>query len=166
MSGGGYQAFWQGRAEKTQLDLLEAVNKGLITRLKGDKGTHNFDRVMRVPGTINLPHQKKRDKGRVPVAARLVRLEPLAPLHGRRPQDFHRQRRAEGEIEDKSSKERRFPPKADALRRVGDPTAARGASDVLFSVARDAVLAGFSDDEIAARLLRDYTCGQIAANYR
>ena len=77
MSGGGYQAFWHIPAETTELDRLEAVNKGLITRLKGDKGTHNFDRVMRVPGTTNLPHEKKRSRGRVPVEARLVTLEPF-----------------------------------------------------------------------------------------
>ena len=76
MSGGDYQAFWHIPAETTELDRLEAVNKGLITRLKGDKGTHNFDRVMRVPGTANLPHEKKRSRGRVPVEARLVTLEP------------------------------------------------------------------------------------------
>ena len=161
MSGGGYQAFWHIPAETTDLDRLEAVNKGLITRLKGDKGTHNFDRVMRVPGTVNLPHKKKRSRGRVPVAARLVTLEPRLRYTIDDLSVFITQEEPKGKPEEKSSKERRFPPKADALRRVGDPTAAR-ASNVLFSVARDGVLAGFSDDEIADWLRREDTCAQIA----
>ncbi|MEQ1754701.1 MAG: VapE domain-containing protein [Micropepsaceae bacterium] len=76
-SGGGYQAFWKlqepiivddnpGNAE-----AATGYNKWLAGRLGGDK-CHNLDRIMRLPGTINLPDAKKRKKGRVPVLARLV----------------------------------------------------------------------------------------------
>jgi hypothetical protein len=37
----------------------------------GDK-CHNIDRIMRLPGTINVPNAKKRKMGRVPTLAYLV----------------------------------------------------------------------------------------------
>ncbi|HEX7122610.1 MAG TPA: hypothetical protein VF178_09605, partial [Gemmatimonadaceae bacterium] len=80
-SGGGYQAFWR-LAEPVEIngDLEVAVdferyNKALELRLGGDK-CHNVDRIMRLPGTLNLPDEKKRKKGRVPVEATVERSEP------------------------------------------------------------------------------------------
>jgi uncharacterized protein DUF5906 len=43
--------------------------------LGGDKGTQNVDRILRVPGTINWPNKKKREKGWVPCQATLRWLE-------------------------------------------------------------------------------------------
>ncbi|HSI40007.1 MAG TPA: VapE domain-containing protein [Xanthobacteraceae bacterium] len=70
-SGGGYQAFWLLKEPTPDLDLVERLNRGLAAHLGGDK-CHNVDRIMRVPGTINLPNAKKKAAGRVPIMAKVV----------------------------------------------------------------------------------------------
>ena len=81
-SGGGYQAFWR-IASTDDLEDVEAVNRWIASELGGDH-CHNIDRLMRLPGTINVPNKKKRMAGRVPVTARLVRFvegqTDIAPL--------------------------------------------------------------------------------------
>lgn len=67
-SGGGYQAFWR-LSEPFSLsgswEEYERYNKQLEVDLGGDH-CHNVDRIMRLPGTINVPNKKKLSKGRVP----------------------------------------------------------------------------------------------------
>jgi hypothetical protein len=70
-SGGGYQAFWKFAEPTTDLDRVERINRQLAADLGGDN-CHNIDRVMRLPGTINLPNAKKRKVGRVPMLAYVV----------------------------------------------------------------------------------------------
>jgi hypothetical protein len=70
-SGGGYQIGWELTEPTTDLDAVERANKALASALGGDN-CHNIDRIMRVPGTINLPNPKKRTAGRVPVTARMI----------------------------------------------------------------------------------------------
>ena len=78
-SGGGYQAFWKlksspkleingdiGRAQE-----LEAYNQQL-EKVFGADHCHNVDRIMRLPGTINVPNAKKLKKGRKPALAALI----------------------------------------------------------------------------------------------
>jgi hypothetical protein len=73
-SGGGYQAFWeldqpipiQGSADMAK----EAARYNQqLELLYGGDSCHNVDRIMRLPGTMNLPNQRKLQKGRVPVQA-------------------------------------------------------------------------------------------------
>jgi len=76
-SGGGYQIFYQldqpipiqGNAEVA----AEAAryNKQLELLFGGD-ACHNVDRIMRLPGTMNIPNQRKVAKGRVPVEASVL----------------------------------------------------------------------------------------------
>lgn len=70
-SGGGYQAFWKLAGPTTDLDRVERINRQLAADLGGDN-CHNIDRIMRLPGTINLPNAKKRNAGRVPTLAYVV----------------------------------------------------------------------------------------------
>jgi hypothetical protein len=76
-SGGGYQALWRLRepflinGDPLNVDLIEAQNRKLAADLGGDN-THNIDRILRVPGTINILDERKRAKGRVPATARLM----------------------------------------------------------------------------------------------
>jgi len=51
------------------IDRLEAYNIVLEQTLGADR-CHNIDRIMRLPGTINLPNRKKRLAGREPALAR------------------------------------------------------------------------------------------------
>lgn len=81
-SGGGYQAFWEleqpisldGTIESA--DEAALYNKSLELALGGDH-CHNVDRVMRLPGTVNWPNEKKRKAGRKPVLATISRHEDL-----------------------------------------------------------------------------------------
>ena len=76
-SGGGYQGFWKlatpvdidGNQQKWE--EFELYNKRLEQIFGGDS-CHNVDRIMRVPGTLNIPDAKKRKKGRVEELAKLL----------------------------------------------------------------------------------------------
>lgn len=52
-------------------DALEQINRRLAQHFGGDH-CHNIDRIMRLPGTVNLPTKTKLAKGRVPVPAQLL----------------------------------------------------------------------------------------------
>jgi hypothetical protein len=78
-SGGGAQAFWlldnadlPGEPEdETRHHAVEDRNLKIEADLQAD-ACHNIDRIMRLPGTVNVPGAKKRAKGRVPALARVV----------------------------------------------------------------------------------------------
>ncbi|MGE0055705.1 MAG: DUF5906 domain-containing protein [Hyphomicrobium sp.] len=77
-SGGGYQAFWQLSDPLTLDGSVEAAEKAKLWNLGLERkfgcadSCHNIDRIMRLPGTINVPNNKKRASGRVPTLAALV----------------------------------------------------------------------------------------------
>ena len=80
-SGGGYQAFWKLETPiPVNGDLALAEENKLfnlkIEQLLGGDNCHNIDRIMRLPGTINLPDEKKRKKGRRPALAKLMWFKP------------------------------------------------------------------------------------------
>lgn len=73
-SGGGYQGFWRLREPlplNGQLDAAEDAKRWNITLeiAFGGDHCHNVDRIMRLPGTVNIPDEKKRKKGRVETLA-------------------------------------------------------------------------------------------------
>lgn len=76
-SGGGYQAFWRLK-EPYKIDgnvqnaeEFELYNRRIEQIFDGDN-CHNVDRIMRLPGTMNIPDAKKRKKGRIPTLAKLL----------------------------------------------------------------------------------------------
>lgn len=71
-SGGGIQAFWRLGVARDTLLLVELVNRQIRDACGGDN-CQNIDRVMRVPGTINWPDARKRERGRVPVLSTILR---------------------------------------------------------------------------------------------
>jgi hypothetical protein len=78
-TGNGLQAWWlfhehAAITDEWPVKHFEAINIGLAERLGGDH-VHDLARVLRVPGTINLPDAKKRARGCVPVLARLLSID-------------------------------------------------------------------------------------------
>lgn len=76
-SGGGYQGFWKlqkplpidGNLTKAEEAKLYNMQLELIF---GADNCHNIDRIMRLPGTVNIPDEKKLKKGRIPTLSYLV----------------------------------------------------------------------------------------------
>lgn len=76
-SGGGYQGFWRLEepysinGEPDRYEEAKRYNMQLELDFGADN-CHNVDRIMRLPGTINIPDAKKRKKGRVEALAQVV----------------------------------------------------------------------------------------------
>jgi P4 family phage/plasmid primase-like protien len=82
-SGNGLQIGWhlseavalpaaQDPAWEGAVATVEARNKALLLALDATTETRNIDRILRLPGTINLPGKVKLKKGRVRCEAKLV----------------------------------------------------------------------------------------------
>src|SRR4051794_33403308 len=76
-SGGGYQAFWRLEVAipvNGDLQLAEDAKRynQQLELIFGGDNCHNIDRIMRLPGTINVPDEKKRKKGRTAQLSVLV----------------------------------------------------------------------------------------------
>lgn len=80
-SGGGYQALWKLRepvvidGDLARAEDIERRNRHLANVLDGD-ACGDVARLLRLPGTMNLPDAKKAAKGRVPALADLVWFKP------------------------------------------------------------------------------------------
>lgn len=76
-SGGGYQAYWK-LTEPLMVDGDMATAEDLkrynlqIERVLGADNCHDISRIMRLPGTVNVPDAKKLKKGRAAALAELV----------------------------------------------------------------------------------------------
>ena len=61
-SGNGIQLFW-ALPDPVTIEEGERYNLNALHAVGGDKGTHNADRIMRVPGSLNFPSDTKLKKG-------------------------------------------------------------------------------------------------------
>ncbi len=86
-SGNGVQVLWRlnrpielgelvdGKLSEADTTLIADVEGRIALALEtlgGTLGTQNIDRILRIPGTINLPNKKKLTEGRVPCPAKLI----------------------------------------------------------------------------------------------
>src|SRR6516225_9150362 len=81
-SGNGIQCLWrlavaivlpeEEAVRKAIIEDVEARSAALMVRLGAKPGTQNIDRILRLPGTINLPNAKKRKDGRVECPTKLL----------------------------------------------------------------------------------------------
>jgi hypothetical protein len=76
-SGGGYQGLWLLDLEYPPTDEhtsapLDAFNTHIAIQLGGDPCCCPIDTLMRLPGTINIPDERKLERGRVAAIARLA----------------------------------------------------------------------------------------------
>lgn len=76
-SGGGYQMFWKFKErvplKNGAIEEIEETNKKIERLLVGTTQCWNIDRIMRLPGTMNIPNKTKRKAGRKPVMAKIVK---------------------------------------------------------------------------------------------
>jgi hypothetical protein len=76
-SGSGYNALWllekpiPVNGDVKLAEDAELYNRQLAFMLDGDVPCSNVDRILRLPGTLNLPTEKKSQRGRVPAVAAL-----------------------------------------------------------------------------------------------
>lgn len=80
-SGGGYQGFWKLETPipiNGDLALAEDAKRynQQLELLFGGDNCHNIDRIMRLPGTMNMPDERKRKKGRTPTLAKVEWFDP------------------------------------------------------------------------------------------
>jgi hypothetical protein len=76
-SGNGIQVLWGLDAAQpingaASYDAIELRNKHILRKLDGDPACWNIDRVLRLPGTANLPTLKKRKQGKVRCQTKLI----------------------------------------------------------------------------------------------
>lgn len=77
-SGGGVQLLWkldQKLDASEHQQWAEQQGRGLAQLMSADP-VQNIDRILRLPGTLNIPSAKKRQKGREPRVASLLHMLP------------------------------------------------------------------------------------------
>jgi hypothetical protein len=137
------------------VDDVEGRVKALMLTLGSVAGTQNVDRILRLPGTINLPNRKKANAGRVACPTKLIRFNgathPLAafPTAARDTKSKSRQ--------DKPSKIDALPiPQRikNLIRGVDDPDHPyESRSEAVFAVILAMVSGGCANDQIEAVFL-------------
>ena len=65
-------------ADQSKIEEVEARCAAVMAQLDAKAGTQNIDRILRLPGTSNLPNAKKKREGRVPCAAKLLKFEDVS----------------------------------------------------------------------------------------
>ena len=82
-SGAGYHAYWKLEqpfpidGEASKVEEAERYNQQIEAEFGGDH-CWNVDRILRLPGTLNRPDKKKRDKGRTTYLCTLVEHNEVA----------------------------------------------------------------------------------------
>ncbi len=79
-SGGGYQGFWKLEEPFTIEGELALAEKAKLYNMQleimfGADNCHNVDRIMRLPGTMNIPSKKKKTAGRKPTKAKVIEFD-------------------------------------------------------------------------------------------
>ncbi|WP_306003582.1 DUF5906 domain-containing protein [Brevundimonas sp. C43] len=174
-SGGGYQAFWRLEepvyigGDANRIAESEAYNRQMEIVLGGDH-CWNIDRIMRIPGTINIPDDKKRKRGRVETLATIVELSDITyPLHDFTPAPEVQSTKGTGSankvvisgnlprLKDLDELPEAVTQRTRMLIVQGDdpddPTRYGSKSEVMWAVVCELVRAGCEDDMIASVLL-------------
>ena len=158
-SGNGIQVLLRLAEPSTDFAAVEAASLAFTLALGGTRGTQNIDRILRLPGTINLPTKAKRDKGRIACRALLIeanaafcQLDDLPKSEDEGGSRAEPQAKAAGE--GKTWPRRDLPYWCRRLIAQGPDSEGRYSyggdrSAAVFAVACTMVRCGYSDEEIA-----------------
>lgn len=108
--------------DRELIDDIEARTAAVMRKLGAKTGTQNIDRVLRLPGTINMPNRAKRKAGRVECEAALLWFESTTHALDAFPAE-DAPKRARGKADSKSD--------------TGATTDSTGEEDELFRTIRD-----------------------------
>jgi hypothetical protein len=130
----------------------EARSQALMERLGSVAGTQNIDRILRLPGTINLPNKKKREAGRIACQTKLLQFDGATCSLEDFPLPKSKDEDAKGDPNPTVDK---LPRRAASLLRVKDKGAYPSRSELLLVFLCDALRAKASDEAIIAACLDD-----------
>jgi len=157
-SGNGIQALW--RVEPIPLEgdtsalveLVEGRVKALMERLGSVAGTQNIDRILRLPGTINLPNRKKLENGRKPCATSLIEfngatcsLDDFPPPAAAKPE--------QPKAKTTETKGKRLPPMLASMLHVAGSGEYKSRSELLFAFVTSALRNGIDESLLIASCL-------------
>ena len=64
--------------DQAKIDEAETRSAAVMVQLNAKAGTQNIDRILRLPGTINLPNAKKKREGRVVCPTKLINFNDVS----------------------------------------------------------------------------------------
>ncbi|WP_271552941.1 virulence-associated E family protein [Bradyrhizobium sp. CCBAU 45394] len=156
-SGNGIQVLWRLDVPAEDVGAIETANSALIQALGAPKGTHNIDRLFRLPGTINWPNAKKRKDGRLPRLSSLINLnDSFHPLS-----DFPslKKKNKQGKSRQSQTRSNELPRRLINMLHVAGAGAYQSRSEALFAFNIGALRAGTDQHAILAALLDDKYAG-------
>jgi hypothetical protein len=171
-SGNGIQCLWKlstsiqlGKDREATVADVEARSKALMERLGSKAGTQNIDRIMRLPGTTNIPTTAKLKRGRVPCPTRALAFNgssyPLDAFATPHVDDDHPQQ----EKEHKQKQEDHPEDKLQRIIRLGENGEFKGnRSDAVWFVVQEMLRRGYPQDIIIPTIL--YSKNKISEHVR
>jgi hypothetical protein len=166
-SGNGIQVLWRlaepiplnGDSSALVADVEGRV-KALMENMGSVAGTQNIDRILRLPGTTNLPNRKKLEHGRVPCPTKLIGFNGVACTLD----DFPPVADAPPKSRDKSAKSTSkstttLPPLLTALLHVKGSGDYPSRSELLFAFINEALRKGVDESVIIEACLDEVYSG-------
>jgi predicted P-loop ATPase len=155
-SGNGIQVLWRLETpvdltilsddERTKaIEDAEARSAAAMAALGSVAGTQNIDRILRLPGTTNLPNKKKREAGRVICQTKLLHFNGVSC----RLEDFPGRPAVEVAVE--ASEDAAIDDEIERLIKDGAPLGER--SDAVWKVVHAMLRRGYYEDDIVKVLL-------------
>jgi P4 family phage/plasmid primase-like protien len=137
--------------DQAKIDDVEARVKAIMVALGAKPGTQNVDRILRLPGTTNLPNAKKRKEGRVACQTKLLWFDDASyPLEAFPPADRSKDTDAAGAAHVGAHE---LPPRVAAFLFIEGSGPYTSRSELLFSFLIAALQAQVSESAIAAACL-------------